>query len=198
MAENLEALLVEAEETRGERTLLVRLVQAFQPQLSGFLGKRLPVGHKHQADDLFQTTFLRVNEALSLDRFEWRNGFAFRKWLYQIALNVVTDWLKANSRAKRDFNLTKAISPEDVLPGSDPSPSTPLRQKEKNEKLKQLLNQYLGPDQAKIMELRHFDGLSWAEIAQLLGKSEASLRQIGMRSLENLRAVLNKSDFVSR
>ncbi len=49
----------------------------------------------------------------------------------------------------------------------------------------------LAPDRAEVLSLRLFGGLEVAEIAQLLGKSEASVRMLVYRGLRDLKDQLN-------
>ena len=50
-----------------------------------------------------------------------------------------------------------------------------------------LENQRLPDDQRRVVELRHFDGRTHAEIADELGRSTAAVRMLWVRALRNLR-----------
>src|SRR5690242_18603649 len=68
----------------------------------------------HDAEDLTQTVFAKAAQALPAFRGEAQAS----TWLYRIAANVASDWLR--SRARREMNLTISL-PDALNDGAPPA-----------------------------------------------------------------------------
>jgi len=139
------------------------------------------VGDVHDAEDLTEQTFLRVWETLH----KYRDyGHPFGSWLYKIAHNVVIDFKR---RQKKLIPLTEI----DMQTWSDPQPNV-LRQVITSESETALANaiSQLPEDQQQVIILRFVEGLSHAEVAHILGKSDGACRMIQHRALNALNQIL--------
>ncbi|MGW5359117.1 sigma-70 family RNA polymerase sigma factor [Actinopolymorpha pittospori] len=141
------------------------------------------VGTHALAEDLASETFLRALRALS--SFHWQ-GRDFGAWLVTIARNLVTDHFKSGR-----FRLevaTGEILDFDVDSTSD-GPEDDVLSHLTNEALVKALRQ-LRADQQECLVLRFFNGLSVAETAHVLGKSDGAVKQLQLRAVRNLAKLL--------
>jgi len=134
------------------------------------------VGQKEEAEDLTELVFLKVWEAL--DGYEQR-GIPFKAWLYRIAHNAVVD----NYRTQKD---TVALESQWSLEDGGQGPEATAMANEREELLRQALLT-LDPDYQEILVLRFVAGLSHADVAVAMGRSEGAVRALQYRALGALR-----------
>ena len=135
------------------------------------------VGNRQDAEDLTIQTFVRMME--SLDRFEARTA-PFAAWLHRIARNLAIDHFRASARARERVGRPgpregRAASAEEqaltVLErqgGRAQIASLPLPQRE-------------------VLTLKFVCGLSNAETAVVLEKSEGAVKALQHRALVTLQ-----------
>jgi RNA polymerase sigma-70 factor (ECF subfamily) len=157
---------------------LRRLYGELYDPVMGYLAARLRP--REAAEDLCSQIFLRWLQRL--DQFDAKRGSVY-SWTMQMTRNALIDHL----RAQRE-----TVSVDDVadrLVARDPGPLDRLL----NEEERLLLDGVLAGQSAAIREmfsLRFADGMQYAEIGQLLGLSENTVKQRFSRQLRQLRAQL--------
>ena len=129
------------------------------------------------AADLTQQVFLRILEALPKYR---DRGVPFRAWLFRIARNAAIDTYRVHRR-----NLPWDHFPETVHPFSADLDERMIRQEAIN-RLRVMVGQ-LPLEKQELLALRFAAGLTAREIAPLVGRSEAAVKQQFTRTLQNLR-----------
>jgi RNA polymerase sigma-70 factor, ECF subfamily len=117
----------------------------------------------------------------NLDRFEWR-GVPFVVWLLRIAANAIADHWR---RISREQQLPQGKGPE-----SYPVDAENIEQVERRALLFRLVRT-LPPDQRRVIEMRFAEEKRIREIAQELGRSEGSIKQLQFRAIQSLRAQLH-------
>ena len=131
--------------------------------------------HRETAEDLTSQVFLKALDKLS--SFDEARG-TFSAWIYGIARNALTD----HYRSRRE-----TIDVDDVWDlRSDEDVARDVEARERIEKLRPYL-QALPKDQRELVFLRLWDGLSYAEIAALTGRSEAACKMAFSRTVARLR-----------
>jgi RNA polymerase sigma-70 factor (ECF subfamily) len=133
------------------------------------------------AEDLTSETFFRALRAVR--SFQWQ-GKDFGAWLTTIARNLVTDHFKS-SRSRLEL-----VS--DTLPESraeEPDPETGVLAALSSEMLVGALRQ-LSNEQQDCLVMRFLQGLSIADTAQVLGRSEGAVKQLQLRAIRNLARIL--------
>jgi RNA polymerase sigma-70 factor, ECF subfamily len=127
----------------------------------------------HDAEDVAQSVFAKLITAIN--KYERRSS-PFPAWLMRVARNAALDHL----RARR------------VLPCGDIHASEERDEEPAHERglaLKQAL-ELLPAEQREVLVLRHIAGLTPAQIADLLGKSEGSIHGLHHRGRRALRSTL--------
>lgn len=134
-------------------------------------------GDVHQAQDLAAQTFLVALEGISSYRGQGR----FAAWLLTIARHTAIDYFR---RQRRRTTLPLEAAAQIV----DPSPSLEqtIAARLHLEQVLALLP-LLAPERAEALTLRIFSGLSVAEVAQVMGKSEAAVRMLLSRAVHDLQ-----------
>jgi len=131
-------------------------------------------GNRTAAEDVTAETFRRALQNLS--KFEWRD-VPFSAWLFRIAANAITD---SHRQAAHQ-------SPLDDLPNErSQSLENGLSEVEERARLFALLKR-LQKDQQRVVIMRFAQERSSREIAQAIGRSEAAVKALQFRALQNLR-----------
>ena len=121
-------------------------------------------GNHHDAQDVAQEALIAAWE--SLDRF--RAGSSFSTWLYQIVTR----------RALNKVSRGRAASPLDLLPDMADRANEPAERAERNFAVDAVTDALLALpfSQRAVVVLRHFEGLSYAEVAAVTGSTEPAVR----------------------
>jgi len=131
----------------------------------------------HAAEDLTSQTFLKALEAIH--RYEMR-GVPFLAWLLRIAYNITVNHKKLRSNGNAP--LPDAVE----VQGTRYSPEASCEVKADGERVWEGVRTLRG-DQRQVIVMRFVDGLSYSDIAQVLGKSVGAVRVIQYRALSALR-----------
>lgn len=135
---------------------------------------------KAVAEDLTSTVFLKAME--SIRSFSPSKG-ELRTWLYRIARNVLIDHYRSSGKRKTvDIETVWDLSGDEVA-------SLDTERSIDAEKLRSAMAT-LKPEHRDIVLLRVWEGLSYKEIAELTGKTEANAKVIFSRALTDLRTKL--------
>ncbi len=130
--------------------------------------------HKETAEDLTSLTFTKALERIG--SYSADKG-SFGGWLYQIARNTLIDNYKQN----RPLDPAEAM--ENIAGGGSLEAQTDA--KLNLEKVQKFLDT-LDEEKREIVTMRVWDGLSYKEISQILGKSESSCKMVFSRVMEKL------------
>jgi RNA polymerase sigma-70 factor (ECF subfamily) len=130
------------------------------------------------AADLTRHVFLRALEALPA--YE-EKGVAFSAWLFRIARNAATD-----SYRRRKRTMPWEHVPEAMHPLSEDRPEAATERREALNELRVLVSR-LDARKQELLALRFAAGLSPAEIATVVGKSEPAVRKQLYRTIRVLQ-----------
>jgi RNA polymerase sigma-70 factor (ECF subfamily) len=139
------------------------------------------VGSTTLAEDLTSETFFRALR--SMGSFRWQ-GKDFGAWLMTIARNLTTDHFKAG-RTRLEY-ATEDMSPHD---SATEGPETSVLASIANESLLAALTE-LPHEQQECLIMRFLQGLSIAETAKVLGRSDGAVKQLQLRGVRNLAKLL--------
>ena len=131
-----------------------------------------------EADDLLQQAFLQFHRA----RYDFRRGAKVRPWLWTIAVNVKRMHLRSQRR--------RPFADNNVDPANDPpGPATDYDAPLQAARLRAALQQ-LPPVQRDTVVLHWLEGLSFSEVAAVIGGSEGAAKVRAHRAYGQLRRIL--------
>lgn len=166
----------------GNRLAFDQLIDRYQKDIYRMIYYR--IHRQMDAEDLTQDVFVRAFRSISRLREPQR----FRSWLYTIAVNRVNDYL----RKKRVRSIFKSADegPE-VQPQADDHRENPeaLEQVLKEDFWRQVgrIAKKLSKMEREVFMLRFMDDLNIAEIAQILKKSESTVKTHLYRALAKFK-----------
>jgi len=155
------------------------LYQRYVSQIYRYLYYR--TGNHEDAEDLTARTFYRA-----LRRFPHYvdRGAPFTAWLYRIAHNVVVNWMRDRQRRPTVPLESVTVSSEE-----ERDPHAVAEAREETEKLLRAVRR-LAPDRQQLLILKFVEGMSNAEIAEVMGRTEGAIKALYHRTLVSLREEL--------
>jgi RNA polymerase sigma-70 factor (ECF subfamily) len=139
------------------------------------------VGSVALAEDLTSETFFRALRGMA--SFHWQ-GKDFGAWLITIARNLTADHFKAGRT--RLEQSTEDMSQHDL---STEGPDSAVLASLTNEALLAALKE-LPHEQQECLIMRFLQGLSIAETATVLGRTDGAVKQLQLRAVRNLAKLL--------
>jgi RNA polymerase sigma-70 factor (ECF subfamily) len=148
---------------------------------------------KLDASDVVQQALLKAHE----HRGQFRGQEAeLPAWLRRILATTLTDAVRAFGAGKRDLALEQSLQDSSARLEAflQAEPSSPSRHAVRQEELLRLAAALarLPDDQRTAVELHHLQGLSVAEVAGRLERTEASVAGLLRRGLKALRELLQE------
>jgi RNA polymerase sigma-70 factor, ECF subfamily len=131
------------------------------------------------ADDLLQVTFMKLHRA----RADYRRGSPLRSWLFSIAAHVRLDELRRRRRVREDVD---AETVERTAGGEPDGPEVASDRVDVATAVRAAVDR-LPEGQRVIVHLHRLEGLSFADIARMLGMTEGAVRQRAFRGYVALR-----------
>ena len=146
------------------------------------------VGRREDAEEVVQDTLTSVIEHLQ----EFREESRFYTWLMRIAVNHALKLLRKNRRGHNNVNLEMSSDsysdmphPQFIAPWKE-NPAFVAEQREQHQLLADALNE-LDEKYRTVFVLRDIEERSTAEVADLLGISEANVKVRLLRARLQLR-----------
>lgn len=184
MVQDVEALVKQAQ--AGDFTAFGEVYERFAPEIQRYLLRHLG-GRRELAEDLTEEVFLKVLERINTFQFR---GLPFSAWLYRIARNHMIDHIR--------------VQPKMPIGSLDAAPEVPERRAERalersldRQELAEALG-HLTDDQRCAVVLRFLEGLSTAETATRMSKTEDAVKKLQARGLTQLRRVLETARTAER
>ena len=163
----------------GDKEAFGLLFDHYHPSVYRFLFYR--TRSQVLAEDLASETFFRALR--SMNSFRWQ-GKDFGAWLMTIARNLTTDHFKAG-RTRLEQTTEDMGVHDDATDGPERAVLDALT----NEALLTALKE-LPSEQQECLIMRFLQGLSIAETAQVLGRSDGAVKQLQLRGVRNLAKLL--------
>lgn len=168
----------------GDETAWRRIVDAYGPRVFGLI--RAQCGNVELAEEITQSTFCtvvsRIGRYTELGRFE--------SWLFRIAMNRLRDEMRRRKRQARPVE-------EEALAGlagaGESQPADPALSADDIGALRAAMARLSEADR-RVIHLRHFAGLSFARIAEVLGEPLGTVLARQHRALGKLRQMLSEKE----
>jgi RNA polymerase sigma-70 factor (ECF subfamily) len=170
----------------GDRAALGQLTERFRPYLLMVARRMFGDARTGKPESVVQDGLLVAVQ--SLDHFRGTTAREFLAWLTGIVRN------KALAKMRRRIPsqpLPAGSSDGELLATGSSTPSDHAARRERAVLLRAAVDR-LPPDYRELIDLRSFQGCSYAEIANRMGKSELAVRQLWVRSLQKLRDLLGE------
>ena len=147
------------------------------------------IGREEDARDVCQETFLRAFRALP----NFRGQAKFSSWLYRIALNLCRDWMRRERRAPI-IQPPEDVDLMDLAAAAEPSESIEdlVARKDMTRLVENAMTR-LPEEQRTAIVLKEYHGLTFQEIADLMGCPLSTVKTRLYQGLTVLRRELAKS-----
>ena len=157
----------------GQEDAADLLLRLYRDKLIGFCHGY--VGARDEAEDIVQEVFCRVLESTTVPE-------NFRAWIYKICRNRCLDIVRSRGRRRDDGTLPTGSHLGAALTGQ----LTGLVRGERWERLREVV-EALPADQREVLHLRYAEGLSRAEIGEVLELEEKLVKSRLFHAMEKLR-----------
>jgi RNA polymerase sigma-70 factor (ECF subfamily) len=172
----------------GDRTAFKQLVQKHQRTVTGIIYRY--TGNHNEVEDLAQDIFLKIYKAAN----SYVPRAQFKTWLYKVVANHCLNFFRSQKR--KAFISSLDQSSEEYNPHiqrteeQQKQPELILQQQELHTALKSALSE-LPERQRMAIILHRFEGLSYKEIATVMGSSLSSVESLIFRAMNNLKEKLS-------
>ena len=147
------------------------------------------IGREEDARDVCQETFLRAFRALPA----FRGQAKFSSWLYRIALNLCRDWIRRERRTPV-VQAPEEIDLQELASAAGPSESIEdlVARKDLTRAVERVMAS-LPEEQRNAIILKEYHGLTFQEIADLVGCPLSTVKTRLYQGLTVLRRELERS-----
>lgn len=160
----------------GDARAFEKLFSRLAPRMHAFFLRSFRDGAV--ADDLLQVTFMKVHRAR--DKFD--QGLRLLPWLFAVAARVRLDELRKRLRLPEDADEEALARADEEAARDAPEPLDSDVQDAVRAALAQL------PDsQRMVIHLHRYEGMTFAEIAKVLGTTTGAVKLRAFRGYETLR-----------
>lgn len=167
----------------GDDSALVHLIEPYKDGLILYLTKF--TNNVFLAEDLMEDTFVR----LAIKKPHYSGRSTFKTFLFAIARNIAIDYMRKESRIKKEpldsanIALAESNLEQDYI------------QEEKRIAIHKALRR-LNPSYAQVLYLTYFEGFSNREAAEVMHRSRRQIEQLLYRAKASLRVELEKEGVV--
>lgn len=191
---------------QGEPRVLGDLLQVYRNYLTILASTQLDrrLRRRMNPSDLVQETMLAAHR--DFEQFRGDSEREFLGWLRQILINCLHHAIDTHVKAKmrdvrREISIEQANTALDrtavnlvqVLADNGPSPSAPVRQRERVVALADQLAK-LRPQYRDVIVLRNLQGLSFEEIAVRMDRNPGAVRMLWLRAIEKFKQICRPID----
>jgi RNA polymerase sigma-70 factor, ECF subfamily len=137
------------------------------------------------AEDAMQEVFVKMLKHAN----QFHGDAKLSTWLFSITANWCRDYLrKADNKAKEAEDVLVTLPAP-----AEHSPERTLERRESEKRIQKALTA-LTPEQREAILLSRYQGLSYAEIAQISGCSEGAVKTRVFRAMETLKKALTAEE----
>lgn len=172
--------------TDDDAEAFARLVGRWQKPIQNLCTRM--IGDLHRGEDLAQETFAR----LFARRKNYEPTGKFSTFLWRMALNICYDELRKLKR-RGEFSLDEHDDDNAgayELEADGPAPDSQLVEDERAEAVRRALVELAEPYRVVVV-LRHYEGLKFREIGDVLGIPEGTVKSRMSEALTQLSQILN-------
>lgn len=172
---------------KGDENAFNTLVERYKSKV--FTTIVLVVKDQYVAEDLMQDTFIKAIKTLRNGRYNEEGKFL--PWILRIAHNLAIDYFRRDKRYP-NVVLEDGSQVFNTLSFSEESTESLQVKKESHEHLRSLIKK-LPEQQREVLIMRHYEEMSFQEIAEATGVSINTALGRMRYALINLRKMMSKS-----
>ena len=173
--------------TEDDPQAFAQLVERWQRPIQNLCSRM--TGDPHRGEDLAQETFAR----LFARRSHYQPTGKFSTFLWRMALNICYDELRKRKR-RGELSLDQADDDSGPfeLPADGPAPDSQLVENERAAAVRHALVELAEPYRVVVV-LRHYEGLKFREISDVLEIPEGTVKSRMAEALNQLSNILNQT-----
>lgn len=177
----------------GDEEAFVLLFQRYKQRIFNYFLRHL--GDRAAAEDLLQTTFLKIHRV----RKSYRPSAAFSTWIFTIATNLLRDYKLSARRHGNVIELEEMREKvaragsfsEPAILSDEKTPELGYGEKEIADRVRQAV-QSLPSDQKEVILLAKYEGFRYEEIADILSISVSAAKVRAHRAMKALEKALKE------
>lgn len=144
----------------GRESSLEKIILRYKDKLYAYIFTMVKC---HQTtDDIFQDTFIKVINTLKSGNYNEEGKFIH--WVTRIAHNLIIDYFRRNKRMPMQ-NTTNDQDPFERIHLPSPSIEDLMIEEQIHKDVKRLIEE-LPKDQKEVLMMRHYQGMSFKDIAE--------------------------------
>jgi len=164
----------------GDKPAFDALFRSLAPRVRSFFLRRF--GDPAVADDLLQTTFMKVHRA----RANYRDGAPIRPWIFTIAARVGLDERRRRVRRPEDADEARLEKATHAVALEKSTVLDAIERAELGKRVREALD-LLPESQRAVIRLHRYEGLTFDEIGKVLHSTEGAVKLRAFRAYERLR-----------
>ncbi len=175
---------------KGRQEVMGIIVKRNSPKLFGFLFRMVP--DRSVCEEMVQETFLKMVR----QRPDFSSGTKVSTYLFSVARNLAIDEIRKR-RLRKHISLDQSTPEEsrrglqDRLTDGAPPVDCQAENRQLREKIERALEN-LPSEQREVFCLREMEGLGFAQIAEITGCSENTVKSRMRYALEKLRRIFEE------
>ena len=180
---NSDTILIDAYRNRGDQNAFAELVQRYRERVFQLAVSIIGPGFAPEAEEITQDVFVRVYHALA----SFRGESQFSSWIYRITFNLAVN-LKRHVRYKVTHLNEKVLVSK---ASAEVDPLSRLESVQQDQQLMAAIDE-LPEVYQSTLRLHYWMGTNIAEIADLLGIPENTVKSYLHRARQLLHRILEK------
>ena len=174
----------------GDESAFEALLRKHKSRVFGYT--KMMVKDRQLAEDIFQDVFVKA--VITMKRGQYNEEGKFLPWIMRIAHNMIIDTFRKNKRYPTvdggpEFDIFNVIKDEDK------NIDQILIEGQINEDLRKLI-EFLPEEQKQVLKMRHFNEMSFKDIAEDTGVSINTALGRMRYALINLRKLIEEHDIL--
>lgn len=175
----------------GNQQSLEQLIRRHKSRVFAYIV--MIVKEKSLADDIFQDTFIKVINTLKSGTYKEEGKFI--QWVMRIAHNLIIDHFRKAKRIPIVDNKDGDYDIFNTIVYVDDSVEKKMILEQIHEDVKKLI-EYLPAEQKEVLMMRHYDDMSFKDIAEQTNVSINTALGRMRYALINLRKLIDQKDII--
>jgi RNA polymerase sigma-70 factor, ECF subfamily len=183
-APTVDSWAVVARAQSGDADAFAELYTEHAARIYRFINHRVP--NRHVAEDLAQDVWVRALKSLAAVQYEGKDIGA---WLMTVARNLVADHFKSSAVRRSSHRNIDDLIAERFEPIADDDPEREAARLVDCQRVRELILPLLPEmtdDQRRVLLLRFFEGMTLAEVADVMGKHIGAVKALQTRAVSRL------------